>query len=160
MNNHTRKSMRFVTGLRFTGWMWLALAAIVGLSVHFTLLLEDGRTLPGDYQQLDSLIADLEYDIGSLSELSPLPPLESQWRLLAAKAEMNQVKMETVADPVGLGFENYYRGPLKSWAAILTGNPTDVLALAQALQEEMPIYLYDYSVDSEVMKLNVVVVGI
>lgn len=160
MNQHTRKGVRFLKGLNFTGLMWLTLALVVGLSVHLTMLLEADRRLPPDYAQIDQIISDLEYDITELSELSPLPPLRKQWQLLAAKAQLAGVKMEVVPDPVNFGFANTYMGPLQNWAAVLSGDPRVVLALAMDLQEEIPIYLYDYSVDSEGMKLNVVVVGI
>ncbi|WGK63357.1 hypothetical protein QAO71_17600 (plasmid) [Halopseudomonas sp. SMJS2] len=160
MNQRARKGARYLKSLNFTSWMWLALAGVVGLSVHFTMLMDEGRQLPADYDQLDQIIADLEYDIANLSVLAPLPLLESQWRLLAAKAQLAGVKMEVVPDPVSFGFDNTYMGPLKNWAAVLSGDPRVVLALAQELQKEIPIFLYDYSVDSEAMKLNVVVVGI
>ncbi|MAG65507.1 MAG: hypothetical protein CMK74_06490 [Pseudomonadales bacterium] len=159
MNQHARKGVRFLKGLNFTSLMWLTLAAVVGLSVHLTTMLEANRQLPSDYDQLGQIIDDLEYDIANLSELAPLPPLDSQWRLLAAKAQLVGVKMEVVPDPVSHGFANTYMGPLKNWAAVLSGDPRVVLALAQDLQKEIPIFLYDYSVDSEAMKLNVVVVG-
>ncbi len=160
INNRARKGIRVVKNLNFTGWMWLALAVVVGLSLHITLLLDDGRKLPSDYDRIDAMNAELEHDITILSAVAPLPPLEKQWRILAAKARLGGVTMDVVPDPLNFGFANFYTGPLKNWAAVLVGKPRDVLALAQALQKELPIYLYDYSVDGEVMKLNVVVVGI
>ncbi|HHH9441263.1 TPA: hypothetical protein ACP32N_003200 [Pseudomonas aeruginosa] len=149
-----------VSSLGFSNLMLLAIAAAVLLAVRFTLVLGDGRKLPNDYDQMDSAIERSRQDLQHYADLEKLPKLENSWKKAAANFALDGLKFEPFDRQNITEMGNSYAGPISHWSGQVSGNPQVVISSIRALQKEIPVYLYDYSIIGGVMKLNIVVVGI
>ncbi|HBO6302927.1 TPA: hypothetical protein L4741_002475 [Pseudomonas aeruginosa] len=148
------------SSLGFSNLMLLAIAAAVLLSVRFTVVFGDNRKLPSDYEQIDAVIESTRQDLQHYSELEKLPKLEGSWRKASSTFALDGLKFEPFEGNNITEMGNSYTGPISNWPGQVSGDPQVVISSIRALQKEIPIYLYDYSISSGVMKLNIVVVGI
>lgn len=149
-----------VSSLGFSNLMLLAIAAAVLLAVRFTVAFGDNRKLPSDYEQIDAVIESTRQDLQHYSDLEKLPKLESSWRKAASTFALDGLKFEPFEGKNIAEMGNSYTGPISNWPAQVSGDPQVLIASIRALQKEIPVYLYDYSISNGVMKLNIVVVGI
>lgn len=139
--------------------MYLAILAVVIVSLKLTMTLGDGRKLPNDYSQIDRVNSGLQSEIDSINKLPVLPKLEGSWRIASATAVINGIEFKPLDEQSKGEQTNTYSGPLRNWTAQLSGNPRAVLGVAKKIQSEVPTFLYDYTISGGIMKLNITVVG-
>lgn len=144
----------------FTGIMWLAIVAVIGVSVNVTMKLNEDRRLPGDFDSMDSQIRSNQKLVDDLNAVAILPPLTESWRAVNAAVHFTGVELTPIDSNVNINMGNTYMGPLNNWKGALTGRPIEVIALVKSMQKDVPLFLYDYTVVGGAMKLNFVVVGI
>lgn len=139
--------------------MYLAILAVVIVSLKLTMTLGEGRKLPNDYSQIDRVNSGLQSEIDSINKLPVLPKLEGSWRIASATAVINGIEFKPLDEQSKGEQTNTYSGPLRNWTAQLSGNPRAVLGVAKKIQSEVPTFLYDYTISGGIMKLNITVVG-
>jgi hypothetical protein len=152
-------SRQNVDSIKFTGVMWLAIVVVIALAIHVTMRLDEDRQLPADVSQLDSLIRADQKTVDELNAVAILPPLPDSWRELNASVMLTSIELTPIENSVNVDTGTTYMGPLKNWKGSLLGKPPEVIALVKALQKDIPMFLYDYTVVGGVMKLNFAVVG-
>lgn len=143
----------------FTGAMYIAILGVLVVSMKVTMYLSEGRILPTDYSQIDKVLSDRQGEIDSINKLPVLPKLEASWRTANAVALVSGVQFKPLDDESKNEQTTGYTGPLRNWAAQLTGDPRVVMRIARNIQSEVPAFLYDYTVTGGIMKLNITVVG-
>ncbi|WP_409287015.1 hypothetical protein [Pseudomonas guariconensis] len=142
-----------------TRQMYLCIFAVIALGAYLTLELTGGRRLPDDYLQIDDLNQRRQSDIDQINKLPKLPLLDQSWKTAKAIAEIHRVTFSPAEDSSNDKSIRGYSGPLRNWSAELTGAPRIVLEVARRMQATIPTFLYDYSIQSGVMKLKITVVG-
>lgn len=152
-------SRQNVDTIKLTGIMWLAIIVIIAIAINVTMKLDEDRQLPADVLQLDSLIRASQKNVDELNAVAVLPPLPDSWRELNASVMLTSVELTPIENSVNVDTGTTYTGPLKNWKGSLLGKAPEVIALAKALQKDIPMFLYDYTVVGGVMKLNFAVVG-
>lgn len=142
---------------RITLYMVGAILAVVLLSYKFTIDTQRKWALPKGAQTIAKDLAEARSDVQSMSLIEPTKPKEDNWQQIVSSADLVGVSISPVVIKVK-GLDSY-QGNLSSWSGVMTGDPLVVFSLIEKLQKEMPLYLYTYSLDGKVLKINFTCVG-
>lgn len=147
----------------FTGMsraMVMTSLATVVICTFGVYSLENKRKLPGDFDNLDMVIQDAQYQISEYTKAPVLPPLEGTWKEVSAQYKLAGLELVAEVDNLGGSVTSTYDGPLRSWRGFIIGDARAVFAATKKAQSENPVYLLDYSVRDGKTQLYIAVVGI
>lgn len=137
----------------------VAITISISLSIFYVL-----SRLPS--KELDSEVGSLLKDLDEVKDyrqhlmaVNDAELLSESWRKLMDLAKYYDVEILPI-NKSEFGNREFYTGPLVSWSAELKGKTGDLLTLLKVLETEVPVYQYAFSIESQIMKIDVSVVGI
>lgn len=138
--------------------MLLAILVTIGACVKVSHSLVQSRQLPPDYGSIDTDIGIAAEDVAKLSSIAELPPVETSWGKLRAKADYHGFDIKSYGSGDTSQIQTY-AGPLKSWSGIAQGDTQVVLRSFIQLQRQIPVFLYEYKLTGETVFISFSVVG-
>jgi len=152
-------SLQKISFVRHWSWVhWLGIVAVVGICVKEVYQNQMQRLSTLETQNVEVIEENIqEYNTMAerLAQLEVLPPVEKQWQYIPAIAARYGVKLNILGSKV----DGMYGGPLQAWHGRLEGRVGAVLVAAVEIQQTVPTYLYQISINNGNATLGFSVLG-